>query len=233
METFYPAASTQGISSYLEAMAAARLGVSRMQGSVEHFLSSSHAVGGFGNGAGGTGASIGARGIQGGVWRLSGGTDGGGISYIYYSGVQMATSVTSKWHLYARAAMVTAPQANTKASILALANGASRDITLGVYGSSITGGSATKFTACHDGASGPAAARVGISTVSIDTGWHEFEMWSDGTKVRISVDKEAPILTTATNTADVRQLYCGVTGNTGGTDIFDIDVLAIHMPEAA
>lgn len=226
--------TSKSLSERISARAASFFGGGDIQTFVENFEGAS--VQGFLllTAAGGAGASFGVRSVYGGVWRGTTGVTNGGIFYMYSAHIVQST-VASKWYMAARLKLINPIDAVTKLTVLGLADGSSREISLGAYGSSITGGSATKWVCCYDGAAGPAAAQIGISTRSIDTtNWHTFELWSDGTSIFFSVDSETPVKTTAANTAAGRGIYHGCTHSTGGNNyIADIDWFALCFPNAA
>lgn len=217
--------------SVMSSIAGMRMGVAEVQTSFENFYFGSMDIGGVSTGAGGTGANFGTRAEQGGVWRATTGTDAGGIAYVY-TGHCMSGTVVNKWHLACRAKLVTALAATTKFTACGLADGSYREVSLGAYGTSVFGGHATRFVCCYDGAAGPAASQLGLSSVAVDQNWHTFELWSNGSAISFSVDGETPVQTAATNTATYRSLYFGITHNSLVADTFDIDWLSVSMAGA-
>lgn len=98
---------------------------------------------------------------------------------------------TEKWYYAARFAVTTTPDAQTWCAVGWLNVAQSRIIDVGVFG----GDSTTKYALRVGNSTNPGTRQSALSTVSIDTGFHTFEVYSDAasTTLKFRVDGETPV----------------------------------------
>lgn len=104
---------------------------------------------------------------------------------------------TSKWYAYWRAAVSTAIDANTQASFSVGNFAGNSDIDVGVRGAASTANWAIFFR----DPSGATIRSATATAVAIDTNYHDWEIWNDGTNFNIAIDGNSVYTTLVSGTA--------------------------------
>jgi len=149
----------------------------------------------------GTGATTGVNGI--GVQATSGATASSNANVFRNNATAPANFATSgaKWGFSCYAAITTAidSQSNVTIGIAATSvSTANNHAVVGVLGSAaITGGSNTFYS--FENTSNGGASAIAQSTIAIDTAYHTFRQWYNGTNQKGQVDGETAVALTTNN----------------------------------
>lgn len=174
--------------------------------------------------------------LNGGVARLSTIAQASGQSNLF-QGQGTSTNVfslvgtaTPVMYIAARMAITTAIDNVTQCTAGVISTDGSSFMRFGVNGAKDT----AKYTAISS--AGTATANKITSTVNIDTGYHTFELWTDGTAAHtaFAVDGETPVAANGTFFASatlgqVQSIQCA-NGATATARVFEIDKILYVLP---
>jgi hypothetical protein len=179
---------------------------------------------------GGTAAAMVAN--FGGAVQLASSATGGGRSLMYDTTFPVPNpKTTSPWMARGRLKQSQAVGANTRLFMeVGGGEGLGNRALIGVFGASQTGGSATKFAMIkYD--SGIVQRAGALSTISLDTAVHEFELWHPAGSSLIfgSVDEETPLSMADTDMADTAAGMVFEAGNGGEAVNYAMRICEMQM----
>lgn len=161
---------------------------------------------------------------DGGGTRLTTGGTAAGSAWRFMANFQVAALITtSGWMLRARFRQNQAIGTNTQLRMTM--QGSNRELSIGVHGTGLTGGSATKFTMTKIDSGGVRRAGA-TSTVTLDTTSHQFEIWHPAGSSLLygSVDEETPMSTTNADMGDGNAQVLFGTDNNADNSAYAMDL---------
>jgi len=168
-------------------------------------------------------------GLKGGVVQYKTGATGSSVAEIYTDPSIISRQDTDKWYMAWRKAIITTPDANTRAAMYVRNIAGNKMPGIGVFG----GSSTANFVMQHSGNVAGSGSTYADMGVAIDTSMHVFELYSVGDGViRGRIDGGAEVTSTpASPPTDANHLMLDIrNGATAANQAINIDWLLCVYP---